>query len=84
MRAPDGSYEEGLIIPGLSSSPPRTNATTANLSTNNPLSLDVEVHVHVQHMDVLKLIEREQQNPWKEWFAAIDLRRTIRQDVERT
>jgi hypothetical protein len=24
------------------------------------------------------------QNPWKEWFAAMELRKTIRQDVERT
>jgi len=24
------------------------------------------------------------QNPWKEWFAAVELRKTIAQDVERT
>ncbi|THH06211.1 hypothetical protein EW145_g4235 [Phellinidium pouzarii] len=65
MRAPDGSYEEGLIIPGLAELPRPSDDISANLQHNNPLSL---------HED----------NPWKEWFAAVDLRKTIRQDVERT
>ncbi|KAJ6630714.1 rab-GTPase-TBC domain-containing protein [Mycena sp. CBHHK59/15] len=66
MRAPDGSYEEGLVVPGSSTSPERHSETAAkNLETNNPLSLHNE-------------------NPWKEWFAAVELRKTILQDVERT
>ncbi|KAJ6547486.1 rab-GTPase-TBC domain-containing protein [Mycena capillaripes] len=64
MRAPDGSYEEGFIVPGSSLSPER-HASASNLETNNPLSLHNE-------------------NPWKEWFASVDLRKTILQDVERT
>lgn len=43
MRAPDGSYAEGLIIPGTTESPARTTRTSNNLDTNNPLSLHDEV-----------------------------------------
>lgn len=65
MQAPDGSYHEGLIIPGVES-PPRSNQTPVkNLDKNNPLSLDTE-------------------NPWTTWFASVELRKTILQDVERT
>jgi hypothetical protein len=43
MQAPDGSYLEGLIVPGVESLP-RTNQTSVkNLDKNNPLSLDTEV-----------------------------------------
>ncbi|KAF5381115.1 hypothetical protein D9615_003910 [Tricholomella constricta] len=66
MRAPDGSYEEGFILPG---SPPLQERPSreiiSNLETNNPLSLHNE-------------------NPWKVWFASVELRKTILQDVERT
>ncbi|KAJ7709981.1 rab-GTPase-TBC domain-containing protein [Mycena rosella] len=41
MRAPDGSYEEGFVVPGSSASPER-RASTSNLETNNPLSLHNE------------------------------------------
>ncbi|KAI6150323.1 rab-GTPase-TBC domain-containing protein [Pisolithus tinctorius] len=65
MRAPDGSYDESFVVPGLTI--PRRSSSQAplNLETNNPLSLHEE-------------------NPWKEWFAAMDLRKIIQQDVERT
>ncbi|OSX64831.1 hypothetical protein POSPLADRAFT_1123881, partial [Postia placenta MAD-698-R-SB12] len=65
MRAPDGSYEEGLVIPGTGASPPKVEQLRQDLEKNNPLSLD-------------------DQNPWTEWFANVELRRTILQDVERT
>jgi hypothetical protein len=42
MRAPDGSYEEGFIIPEIPGSP-KGQSTTWNLETNNPLSLHKEV-----------------------------------------
>ncbi|KIM80775.1 hypothetical protein PILCRDRAFT_9217 [Piloderma croceum F 1598] len=64
MRAPDGSYEEGFVVPGSTTSP-KSERMAANLEKNNPLSLDDE-------------------NPWKEWFATVELRKTILQDVERT
>ncbi|KAG6820607.1 hypothetical protein H0H93_014523 [Arthromyces matolae] len=68
MKAPDGSYEEGFVLPG-SSTALKTKLTSeesaVNLETNNPLSLHIG-------------------NPWKHWFAAVELRRTILQDVERT
>ncbi|KAI0261038.1 rab-GTPase-TBC domain-containing protein [Gloeopeniophorella convolvens] len=64
MRAPDGSYEEGFVVPGGEQLPART-ANAGNLERNNPLSLHDE-------------------NPWKEWFAAVELRKMIAQDVERT
>ncbi|PCH38432.1 RabGAP/TBC [Wolfiporia cocos MD-104 SS10] len=65
MRAPDGSYEDGLIVPGTGAQPPRVERSGQNLERNNPLSLDDE-------------------NPWREWFASVELRKTISQDVERT
>ncbi|KAI0373274.1 hypothetical protein BV20DRAFT_1104130 [Pilatotrama ljubarskyi] len=65
MRAPDGGYEEGFTVPGLGTSPPRTEKQSGNLEKNNPLSLHDE-------------------NPWREWFASMELRKTILQDVERT
>ncbi|KZT70178.1 RabGAP/TBC [Daedalea quercina L-15889] len=65
MRAPDGSYEEGLTIPGTSESPSRVAQTRLDLSKNNPLSLD-------------------DQNPWTEWFASMELKKEILKDVERT
>lgn len=43
MRAPDGSYEEGFVIPGTLESPRRQSRATWNLETNNPLSLHREV-----------------------------------------
>lgn len=43
MRAPDGSYEEGLVIPGHTSLPKRGQSTAGNLEKNNPLSLHDEV-----------------------------------------
>ena len=42
MRAPDGSYEDGFVIPGSSTSP-KSERRAANLDKNNPLSLDDEV-----------------------------------------
>lgn len=43
MRAPDGGYEDGVIIPGTKLSPPRTERAGGNLDLNNPLSLHNEV-----------------------------------------
>ncbi|KAI0086643.1 hypothetical protein BDY19DRAFT_959591 [Irpex rosettiformis] len=65
MRAPDGGYEEGFVIPGTGSSPSRTTRADKNLEMNNPLSL-------------------HDNNPWNAWFASMDLRKEILQDVERT
>lgn len=47
MRAPDGGYEEGFMVPGLGTSPPRTEKSSGNLDTNNPLSLHDEVREQV-------------------------------------
>ncbi|RDB21320.1 TBC1 domain family member 5 [Hypsizygus marmoreus] len=65
MRAPDGTYEDGFVLPGSLSLPESPSRGAGNLETNNPLSLHNE-------------------NPWKEWFASVELRKTILQDVERT
>ena len=43
LRAPDGSYEEGFVVPGTAASPRRQLRSTWNLETNNPLSLHREV-----------------------------------------
>ena len=43
MRAPDGSYHEGLVIPGVESLPKPNQTPVKNLDKNNPLSLDTEV-----------------------------------------
>jgi len=42
MRAPDGSYDESFVVPGLTM-PRRSNRAPLNLETNNPLSLHDEV-----------------------------------------
>jgi TBC1 domain family protein 5 len=43
MRAPDGSYEDGFVVPGSTTSPKKNERTAADLEKNNPLSLDDEV-----------------------------------------
>jgi TBC1 domain family protein 5 len=43
MRAPDGSYEEGFVIPGYTTTSQKNERTASNLEKNNPLSLDDEV-----------------------------------------
>ena len=45
MRAPDGGYEEGFMVPGSGVSPPRTEKSAGNLEMNNPLSLHDEVRL---------------------------------------
>ena len=42
MRAPDGSYEDGFVVPGGEKLPSRT-VQPGNLERNNPLSLHDEV-----------------------------------------
>jgi TBC1 domain family protein 5 len=42
MRAPDGSYEDGFVVPGGEKLPARTEQP-GNLELNNPLSLHDEV-----------------------------------------
>jgi TBC1 domain family protein 5 len=81
MRAPDGSYEEGFVVPGSTASL-KGERMVANLEKNNPLSLDDEVWE--DHVSVKPQSEWHMQNPWKEWFATVELRKTILQDVERT
>ena len=83
MRAPDGSYEEGFSVPD-SSTPPKSNNNAANLETNNPLSLHDEVWNGWLSIVILLTPEHLWQNPWREWFASVELRKTILQDVERT
>ena len=65
LRAPDGSYEDWVEIPGFDSSTVQGQPSGDNWSRNNPLSLDAD-------------------SGWHNWFNAVDLRKTIRQDVERT
>ena len=85
MRAPDGSYEEGLIIPGTTESPTRTMRVANNLDTNNPLSLHDEVCcVFLCPAMLFCLLIVVSKNPWTEWFGLMELRKTILQDVERT
>ncbi|TFK45991.1 RabGAP/TBC [Heliocybe sulcata] len=81
LRAPDGSYEERLVIPGSNISPGRSRINS-DLDKNNPLSLDQNVRVSV--LVILHASSLPTQNPWKEWFASMELRKTIQQDVERT
>ena len=81
MRAPDGSYDESFVVPGLTM-PRRKTQTAIDLVTNNPLSLHDEARETLTFH--LTSIVHGQQNPWKAWFAAVDLRKTIQQDVERT
>lgn len=44
MRAPDGSYEDGFVLPGENVSPAlNTAARNPDWARNNPLSLDEQV-----------------------------------------
>lgn len=43
MKAPDGSYEDGFLVPGKDTPPERTGKGSSNLERNNPLSLHDEV-----------------------------------------
>lgn len=51
MRAPDGSYEEGFVLPVITLTPPARRTTSkdavTNLETNNPLSLHTAVSLGV-------------------------------------
>lgn len=49
MRAPDGSYEDGFVVPGGEQLPARTEQP-GNLERNNPLSLHDEVRLLI-HLD---------------------------------
>jgi hypothetical protein len=44
MRAPDGSYEDGFVVPGGEQLPARSEQP-GNLECNNPLSLHDEVRI---------------------------------------
>lgn len=46
MKAPDGSYEDGFLIPGADTAPERPGKGSSNLERNNPLSLHDEVDLH--------------------------------------
>lgn len=83
MRAPDGSYEENLSVPGVDELPPPTDKISANLQRNNPLSLheDVSKSFLFLNEDAETSFHK---NPWNDWLTALELRKTIRQDVERT
>lgn len=83
MRAPDGSFEENFTLPGPDSTPRREASDSTNLERNNPLSLHVGVHIALFE-SVLHTLITICQNPWVEWFASVELRKTIHQDVERT
>lgn len=46
MKAPDGSYEDGFLIPGAETAPERPGKGSSNLERNNPLSLHDEVYLY--------------------------------------
>ncbi|KAG9012881.1 hypothetical protein FRB90_006458, partial [Tulasnella sp. 427] len=68
MRAPDGSYEAGFAVPG-EDTPLRTTASRAASAGN------------WERNNPLSL---DEENPWQDYFANVELRKTIAQDVERT
>lgn len=51
MRAPDGSYEDGFVVPGTGKPPPRAQRADKNLEMNNPLSLHDEVQFRIMFAD---------------------------------
>jgi TBC1 domain family protein 5 len=81
MQAPDGNYEPGFTLPGQSRPPtPTEKQKRGEFERNNPLSLDEQVcrsRLFAFRLDSF-------QNPWKQWFENVELRKTIRQDVQRT
>lgn len=72
MRAPDGSYEDGLVVPGPSPTPPKKESKTSDLGLNNPLSLHQEVCYHsLHHQPVFHTSVRTRgQNGSRPWNSA--------------
>lgn len=63
MKAPDGSYEDGFLIPGADTAPERTGKGSSNLERNNPLSLHDEVDIYSFYGHLLGL-SNELGNVW--------------------
>ncbi|GAA5885299.1 hypothetical protein JCM16303_005995 [Sporobolomyces ruberrimus] len=79
LRAPDGGWikdgetKEEDSAPGAGS---REGSNDSGLGNGKrPVKIDVKVN---------NPLGLEEDNPWQSWFADLDLRKTIRQDVQRT
>ncbi|GAA5859295.1 hypothetical protein JCM8547_001970 [Rhodosporidiobolus lusitaniae] len=83
LRAPDGKW----VRDDPSSSPSGDEEKDSGLSSSTGSNGNVKggkavlEKVDVRHNNPLG---DEEENPWKSWFADLDLRKTIRQDVQRT
>jgi TBC1 domain family protein 5 len=79
LRAPDG----GWIKDGEESGTDGTGEKGSRISSNGTGQSNEErpIKVDVKLNNPLGL---EEDNPWQSWFADLELRKTIRQDVQRT
>lgn len=86
MRAPDGSYDESFLLPRQVKPPTPVAKPEIDWEKNNPLSLDEQVKLRVAVVFSLSFNRSPlpSQNPWRQWFAAAELRNSISLDVERT
>ncbi|GAA6023999.1 hypothetical protein JCM11491_002875 [Sporobolomyces phaffii] len=78
LRAPDGGWlkdgdanGEGGLVAGETRTPPGGGANEGT----RPVKIDAKVN---------NPLGLEEDNPWQSWFADLELRKTIRQDVQRT
>lgn len=77
LRAPDGRW----VRDGEDTSLAETAAANGGTSGGAPSAAPRLAKVEVKGNNPLGL---DEENPWKLWFADLELRKTIRQDVLRT
>lgn len=98
-KAPDDDHDAtagsgtttsaAAAVAGSSTQTQKMSGSMRNLNLNNPLSLHNDVRVsrpsYVPSVDASWcLVGCDTQNPWHDWFASLELKKTISQDVERT
>ncbi|KAK4058404.1 hypothetical protein OIO90_000562 [Microbotryomycetes sp. JL221] len=85
LRAPDGHWvndgSSTLPLGRTSSSSPTSNGAGAAAAAPPAAAATTSKQLNVQVNNPLGL---DDDNPWSTWFEDLELRRTIRQDVQRT
>ncbi|GAA5950232.1 hypothetical protein JCM3765_004248 [Sporobolomyces pararoseus] len=76
LRAPDGGWIKDGESEGTGEKSSRGESSVSTIGNGKrPVKVDVKVN---------NPLGLEENNPWQSWFADLELRKTIRQDVQRT
>ncbi|KAF9451081.1 RabGAP/TBC [Macrolepiota fuliginosa MF-IS2] len=95
MKAPDGSYDADLMFPGTAGTSVKDwvrnggsrDAGDASSSSGNAGMGGIgpsPYSVSSANLEFNNPLSLHNENPWNAWFASVELRKTILQDVERT